>query len=465
MTIRGKISGLLSKRAGIAILAILSGLAANPAAAQLNIAVEARVTLLARAYNATGQQLFGQFAAAPGNVVFSPYSIGTALAMALTGARGDTASEMMRAMALRMNNDALDTANAEMLAILNGYDHSAAPLSCPPRATLNGRNCEMRPLGEMKQCQFGLQLTGDRCSGPAAAAPSARLLAANALMLLAQGDAIADSYVATLRSRYAAEVFKNASLDDINGWVARKTEGKIDKILDAVDPDFAAVLLNAVYFKARWASVFDPKLSKDEAFHLTRSSDATVPLMNQTGNFSLVSRGGYRAVRLNYEIPELGLVIVLPDDVEGAGAVARRLGANELAELFAALRDGQARKPVALTLPRFKAAFKADLVPPLRQAGMRKAFDPLAADFSGMTGVPASERRLSIGAIIHRAVIEVAEESTEAAAATAVTMRALAAPVATPAPVAFRVDHPFLFYLVEDSSGAILFQGRIADPR
>ena len=211
--------------------------------------------------------------------------------------------------------------------------------------------------------------------------------------------------------------------------------------------------------------MFDPKLSKDEAFHLTRSSEATVPLMNQTGNFSLVSRGGYRAVRLNYEIPELGLVIVLPDDVEGAGAVARRLGANELAELFAALRDGQARKPVALTLPRFKAAFKADLVPPLRQAGMRKAFDPLAADFSGMTGVPASERRLSIGAIIHRAVIEVAEESTEAAAATAVTMRALAAPVATPAPVAFRVDHPFLFYLVEDSSGAILFQGRIADPR
>jgi serpin B len=160
----------------------------------------------------------------------------------------------------------------------------------------------------------------------------------------------------------------------------------------------------------------------------------------------------------------LGLVIVLPDDIEGVGALAGRLGANELAELFAALRNGQAKKPVALALPRFKAEFRADLRAPLRQAGVQKAFDPSDADFSGMMARPAGDERVHIDQIVHRAVIEVAEESTEAAAATAVGMRsaAIARPIA---PVPFRVDHPFLFYLIDDTSGAILFQGRVADPR
>ena len=136
-----------------AVMAIAGAIVAGPAAAQLHIAAEARVTLLARAYNTTGQQLFGQFAATPGNIVFSPYSIGTAVSMALSGARGDTASEMMRALSMRMATDAIDIANAEMLSILNGYDHSAAPPNCPPRATVNGANCEMRPL-DNNQCQF-----------------------------------------------------------------------------------------------------------------------------------------------------------------------------------------------------------------------------------------------------------------------------------------------------------------------
>src|ERR1700759_1210127 len=107
----------------VVIAGVAAGiLAAAPATAQLRLAAEARVTLLARAYNATGQQLFAQFAAAPGNIVFSPYSIGTAMSMALSGARGDTASEMMRVLSMRMAADAVDTANAEVLSILADYD-------------------------------------------------------------------------------------------------------------------------------------------------------------------------------------------------------------------------------------------------------------------------------------------------------------------------------------------------------
>jgi leukocyte elastase inhibitor len=453
-----------SARALAAALALIFGLKAGPAMAQLNIAAEARVTLLARAYNSAGQQLFGQLAAAPGNVAFSPYSVGTALSMLITGARGDTATEMMRALSVRMAADALDAANAEMLSILNGYDQSNRPPVCPPPATASGGNCESRPGGEgMSQCPPGLRLVGNRCIGPSATAGSAKVLAANALMLQQYGDLISADYMAALKTKYAAEIFRNASLDDINGWVARKTEGKIPRMLDAVDPGAAATLLNAVYFKARWASVFDPSFTKSEPFDLSKSQKADVPFMHQTGRFTLVSRGGYKAVRLNYEVPELGLVIVLPDDIDGTGAVARRLGTNELAELFAALHDNQARKPVMLALPRFKLTYRADLKAPLQQAGIRKAFDADAADFSGMTGRPAGEGRVHIGDIVHRAVIEAAEESTEAAAATAAGVRSAAMP--SPAPAPFRADHPFLFYLVDDTTGAILFQGRVADPR
>ena len=464
---KGWTMNIIARNTGALAVAIAaaSTVTAGPATAQLHIAAEARVTLLARAYNTTGQQLFGQFAATSGNIVFSPYSIGTAMSMALSGARGDTASEMMRAMSMRMATDAIDTANAEMLAILNGYDRSTAPPLCPPRATVDGANCQMPPLGGTNQCQFGLRLVGDLCVGPGTKPPSARFLAANALVLGKRVDVIAADYVAALKTKYAAEVFKDASLDNINAWVAQKTEGKIGKVLDRLDPNSAAVLLNAVYFKARWESMFDPKLTKDEAFNVTRSQKVDVPTMNQTTSFSLVSRGGYQAVRLNYQVPELGLVIVLPDDIEGANAVAKRLGTNELAELFTALRDGRAKKPVALALPRFKSEYRADLVPPFRQAGIQKAFDPNSADFSGMSGRPAAAGRLSIEQIVHRAVIEVAEESTEAAAATAVTIMPASIPGPRPTPVPFRVDHPFLFYLVDDTTGAILFQGRVIDPR
>ena len=287
ITTARKIAGAI---AGIVAIAGAGILAATPATAQLRIAAEARVTLLARAYNATGQQLFGQLAVAPGNIVFSPYSIGTAMSMALSGARGDTASEMMRVLSMRMAADALDTANAEVLSILNDYDHSAAPPACPPGATVNGRNCEMRPGGDMaNQCRYGLLLQGNRCVGAGAMPASAQLLAANALMLTGPGNLISDDYIASLKTKYAAEVFAGAGLDAVNGWVARKTEGRIPRMLDKLDPNAAAVLLDAVYFKARWARVLDKKLTKEEAFHLTRTQQAAVAVMNQTGRFSLVA--------------------------------------------------------------------------------------------------------------------------------------------------------------------------------
>ena len=113
-----------------------------------------------------------------------------------------------------------------------------------------------------------------------------------------------------------------------------------------------------------------------------------------------------------------------------------------------------------MALPRFKLEFKAELVSLFKQAGMTLPFDAGRADFSGMTGSP--DRRLAIGGIVHRAVIDVMEEGTEAAAATAVTMVRSSAPAKAEE---FHVDRPFLFYLVDNTTGAILFQGRVSDPR
>jgi serpin B len=351
-----------------------------------------------------------------------------------------------------------------MLAILRGYDHSADPPLCPAGTTVVARRCEGRPGGDGKQCNPGLRLEGNRCVGEGTPRPSARLLAANALMLGKRGNLISDDYAMTLKTRYDAEVFKDVSLADINGWVNRATEGMIPTLLDRFDENAAAVLLNAVYFKARWASPFAKTATKNEPFSLTASQKADVPLMNRSGQFSMVSRGGYRAIRLPYAVPEVGLIVVLPDAVEGVNDVARRLGAQELTDLFATLRSGQSMRPVALALPRFKAAYRADLVPPFEAAGMHKPFDPKAADFSGMAGRTLAPGSLFIGQIVHRAVIDVSEESTEAAAATGIGVYPASAP-ARETFEPFRVDHPFLFYLVEDVGGGILFQGRIVDPR
>jgi serpin B len=361
-----------------------------------------------------------------------------------------------------MTSAEIDAANAEVLSILAGYDHSDDRWTCPAGMTVKDHQCEALPRGD--KCAHEMHLEGDRCVGKAVPPPSAKIATANALVLSRRGALISDRYAELLRTNYGADVFTSAGVADINGWVGRKTTGKIDTILDRLDSNTAAVLLNAVYFKARWETVFDPRETRKEAFNLTRSRHVEVPLMSLTGDFALVAKSGYRAIRLPYAAAALGMVVILPDEIDGLGEVVRKLDANEIRELFAALHDRPAPKTVALSLPRFRAAYSTDLVGPFQEAGMRMAFDSEKADFSGMTDQPPLPGSLYIDQIVHRAVIEVAEESTEAAAATAVTITARSLPKAVK-PETLRVDRPFLFYVVDEATGAILFQGRITDPR
>jgi serpin B len=416
------------------------------------------VRALTQAYNASGQVLFRDFAATPGNVVFSPYSIGTAMAMVLAGTRGETEREMAAVLQHGLGRVTVNDANAAALAILNGYDKSEVAAACPPRMELKGERCEA-DFNPNTGCPFPAARVGETCIASPRIQPSAKLLVANALMLA--GGEVAADYKAQLKERYAAEVFQRATLDTVNNWVSDRTEGKIEKILNRMSD---VVLINAVYFKSRWAVVFDKKHTKPEFFSLTRSRQEMVPAMLQRTNHAVVAREGYRAIRLPYAVRSLAMVVALPNEVDGLNDVARRLDQEELAQMLAALRR-EAPRPVVLTLPRFKAEYTADLKEVFKKAGMTLAFDARRSDFSGLTGRPPQQAPTAIDQIVHRAVIEVSEEATEAAATTAVGIRITSVAPKPVEPVQFRVDRPFLYYLVDDATGAVLFQGRVVDPR
>jgi serpin B len=448
--------------ASVLAAAMIQGAAAQESNQQADLQDNQPNRALTAAYNESGQQLFKQFAKTPGNIVFSPYSIGTAMAMVLTGARGETEREMTSALKQSLARAGMDAANAAVLSILNGYDKSAAAV-CPAGMQLNDKSCESAAVTP-GQCSYPAYLDGNRCMAEPTVPRSATLSVANALMLSKLGALMSKDYAALLRDQYSAEIFENVTLDDVNGWVKRKTQGKIDGILDRLDPTTAAVILNAVYFKAKWASVFAKGATRDDAFNLSKAETIKVPMMRKVGPYALVAGDGYRALRMPYEVPALAMIVVLPDDIAGLAQVSDRLGDGEWASTFAKLRSATPR-PVDLMLPRFKNSFRAGLVPLFKQAGMKLAYDPDRADFSGMTGRPRSQAQFAIGEILHRAMIDVMEDGTEAAAVTAVTVRATSAPTREVEPEVFRVDRPFLYYIVDDATGAILFQGRLADPR
>lgn len=395
----------------VTALALATGLAALPAGAS-----DADIRPLTQAYNASGQELLQTLAASPGNIVLSPYSIGTAMAMVLSGARGETEADMRKVLRHTLSGRAIDLANASARAALLAGDKNAA----------------------------------------------GTLRVANALMLVNPSATIADEFRDTVRAQYGAEIFQGADLATVNGWVKDKTEGKIPTILEKLSPQDSHVLLNAVYFNAPWAQAFAKSATRESDFHLTATETAQVPTMTQQAAFATDKGGGFRAIRLPYAREGLSMIVIRPEAIDGIDQVIADLDGAKLGALADRLRNAT-KRPVVLTLPTFKFALATDLIAPFKALGMSKVFDPAQSDLSGLTGLPREQAQSSIDQIAHRAVIEVTEEGTEAAAATAVvvTTRTM-----TPgAAERFAVDRPFLFLIADDRTGAILFMGRVSDPR
>jgi len=236
----------------------------------------AGLTLLARAYNTTGQQLFGN--SPPRRAISCSRRIPSARPCRWRcRVRARHRVEMMRVLSMRMSAEAIDMANAEVLSILNGYDHSTAPPGLPAgRDARRGAiaRCGWRDM--MNQCRYGLLLQGDRCVGAGTTPPSARLLAANALMLIKRGDLIIPGLYRGAQTKYAAEVFAGTSLDDRQRLGCPQDGGPDSQAAGSTRSQFSAVLLDAVYFKRAGHRWFDKKLTREEAFHLTRSEQAQV---------------------------------------------------------------------------------------------------------------------------------------------------------------------------------------------
>jgi serpin B len=414
---------------------------------------------LTAAFAAMGSDLYAALAQKPGNLVLSPYSIGMAMAMTASGARGPTEAEFQKVLHLPLARSGTEEASTKVLAALRKYDLTSDPDFCPPGSQATGSRCEVG-LPEGNRCDSHPQRTDGRCSA-SPALPLVQVSIANAIMLVKWRSLLSEAYRRLVQTAYDAELFADVSVDNVNGWVKRKTNGKIGKILDTLGREPALVLLNAIYFKAAWAAPFSVQATKDQGFHLSHGALIKVPTMLRTGHFKLLAQPGFRALALPYAQENLSMIIVLPDDIAGLPGVERSLQSGAIARLLASVITQPPRR-VALTLPRFKASVDEDLAGTFHVLGLKLAFSR-EADFSGMLGERSQDERFQIEQIRHSAVIEVREEGTEAAAATAVTViRSMA--LAEPEPETFAVDRPFLFFVNDAATGAVLFHGRIANP-
>jgi serpin B len=353
-----------------------------------------------------------------GNLFYSPYSLSEALAMTYGGARGETEKQMANVLQYLLPQTQLHPA-------FNALDIALA----------------QRGQGAKGQDDKGF-----------------RLNVVNAIWGQ-QGFTFLPEYLDLLAKNYGAGLklgdFVKAtepSRETINQWVSDQTEEKIKDLLPqgSIQTDTRLVLTNAIYFNAAWATPFQKNATTDGKFHLLTGTDVDVKLMQQTESFGYVKGSNYQAVELPYDSNELSMVVVLPDSNQFK-SFETGLNSQQVTDIINNIKYQQ----VNLSLPKFKTESTFSLKKELLVMGMTEAFNN--ADFSGMDG----RKDLEISDVIHKAFVSVDEAGTEAAAASAVTMRLTAMPAE---PVKVTVDHPFIFFIRDIQTGTILFIGRVLNP-
>ena len=242
----------------------------------------------------------------------------------------------------------------------------------------------------------------------------------------------------------------------IDAWVSDRTHARIPELIapNVLDEDTRFVIANAVYFKGSWAHRFDATATSNETFH--GDADESVPMMHATMDARLGAHDGAHVLELPYATdhgPVLEMTIVLPDATKGLADVEAAYEKEGLAPFVAATNDTD---DVEVTIPKMKMTSSFELKDALVAMGMSTAFTD-HADFSGITRTEP----LKISRVIHQAFVDVNEQGTEAAAATAVVGVKAAAVMM---PTQFRADHPFLFFVRDRASGLVLFAGRCAKP-
>lgn len=355
-------------------------------------------------------------AAEPGNLFLSPHSISTALAMTYAGAAGTTASQMAAALRFTLPEDKLHAAFNALDLELAKRAESARGDTIPFKLT-----------------------TANSIWGQDGWSFQAPFL-----------DALAVNYGAGLRVR-DFQRDPEAARADINRWVEDRTNDRIQELIQegVITPDTRLVLTNAIYFSAAWADPFEESETADRPFFIGGDAQVVVPSLHQRTDYGYAEGEGYRVAELPYDGHDLSMVVIEPDDL---AAFEAGLTGDKLAAIAASTTGYQ----LDLTLPKFKFDAPLDLKDILIELGMVDAFTG-AADFSRIDGT----RSLAITDVVHKGFVAIDERGTEAAAATAV----VAGETSVPPSATLVVDQPFLFLIRDRPTGAILFVGRVVDPR
>lgn len=380
----------------------------------------------AEAVSYLGWQLLAR--SGDGNAIVSPVSVWQALAMTHAGASSTTAAEIAGVLGMPDDRQLIGDASA---AMRTAFD-------------------------EIRSDQIRLDI-------------------ANRLWLQ-EGKPIVEAFTSLLEAKHAAAAgllpFSSApesARADINLWVADHTHDRITDLLPSgsITPLTRVVLTNAVFMKAAWATPFDKARTQDEHFDLGEGVQIKVPFMHHEGSFRAGRFGKEGSEMLVCELPYAGerLAMVLlvpcfsdPDVSDGVGRAVAQLSGNWLSDLrgSGALR----RQTVRLALPKWTARKPLSLKQALADLGMRHAFDPAEADFSGIDGT----RDLFVSDVVHEGFVEVGEEGTEAAAATGVVIgvKSFLPPAE---PLEITADRPFVWAVIDTTTGGMLFAGTVCDPR
>jgi serpin B len=353
--------------------------------------------------------LYRAAAGKQGNVILSPFSVATAMAMTAEGAGGETARQM---------HDALGGDAA----------HQRATYGVLQRwLTRSGADHEMT--------------------------------IANAIWP-AEGFKLHPDFVRKIRDSYggAARPLDFGDADDarseINDWASDQTDGRIDELVPrgAFDADTRLVLTNAIHFRGAWEHEFNGDFTAPDRFTLTDGSAVKTPMMRDS--FYGVAHAqfeGFAMLELPYLGGEIAMLILLPDRHDGLAAVEARLTGEALSDWISQMKPAA----VDIRLPKFRIKWRDDLKAALRTLGITDAFNPEAADLGPMN---TSSEPLFVDAVYHQGFIDVDEQGTEASASTAVAVAAAAEPPK------FHADRPFLFIIREHTTGALLFIGRLMQP-
>jgi serpin B len=360
--------------------------------------------------------LYRAVASQPGNQFVSPYSVASAFALVYPGAGGQTQTE---------------------IAHVFGFDASAETEAQQARALAQALS------GETGGSQFTV----------ANAAWVERTMS----LRPAYAHTIRDTLGGTIEQ---VDFIRNqtAALRTINAWAARETQNRITEILTQPDPMRRLVLTNAVYFKGKWSDPFTANATRDGDFFTGADTRVPARLMRQLTNARYVEGPNFQAADFDYDDGAFALAVFLPRDRTGLAAFESQLTGAFLDEQMERLSEAE-RPRLDLTLPKVEMRADYSLVPQLQAMGMRVAFTD-NADFSAIT----ADETLAISDVIHKTFLAIDEEGTEAAAVTAVDMRATSAMPGPPPPppIEFKADHPFFIVLHHKPTRARLFMGRIA---